>query len=123
MAGTRIGGKAAAITNRQLYGEDMYATIGQIGGSWRGKKGFATNRDLAVRAGSIGGKLSRRGKRGDISRAKRKPVECKYCMSTSHLTYACKLRERLLARRRVEQEQQADDRQSNAAIARKWAQR
>ena len=40
MAGTINGGKAAAETNKKLYGEDFYARIGAQGGSICKPKGF-----------------------------------------------------------------------------------
>ena len=63
MAGTRRGGYAAAETNKTKYGADFYARIGAKGGAatYKGKKGFAANRELARIAGSIGGKRSKRG--------------------------------------------------------------
>lgn len=42
MAGTKAGGKAAAATNKQKYGEDFYGRIGAIGGTKSGSGGFAT---------------------------------------------------------------------------------
>ena len=65
MAGTYEGGKAAAITNKRLHGEDHYARIGAIGGRLGRTGGFGAGeagRALARRAGAIGGRLSRRGK-------------------------------------------------------------
>ena len=64
MAGTKQGGIKAAITNKELYGNDFYRTIGQTGGKKKGvKKGFAANIELARLAGAKGGKISRRGKK------------------------------------------------------------
>lgn len=62
MAGTHAGGKRAAKKNVELHGTDFYARIGAMGGKKTGLKGFAVNRDLARKAGAIGGKKSRRGK-------------------------------------------------------------
>lgn len=60
MPGTLKGGKKAAAKNKRLYGSDFYKRIGAIGGS-RGKTGgFYQNRELASRAGAIGGRISRR---------------------------------------------------------------
>jgi len=64
MAGTVAGGKAAAATNKRIYGEDFYAKIGAIGGKKGHTGGFAANRELARIAGAKGGKISRRTKRG-----------------------------------------------------------
>ncbi len=62
MAGTVKGGKAAAQTNKQRHGKEFYARIGRIGGQKGTTGGFAADRDLARKAGAIGGKKSRRGK-------------------------------------------------------------
>lgn len=62
MSGTRAGGLKASITNKIKQGEDFYARIGRIGGKVCGMKGFALNPELARRAGSKGGKISKRGK-------------------------------------------------------------
>lgn len=61
MAGTLVGGKKAAATNKERYGKDWYAHIGQMGGRNGHTGGFASNPELAKRAGSIGGKKSKRG--------------------------------------------------------------
>ena len=62
MSGSRLGGLKAAETNKQKYGRDWYKKIGKIGGKACVPKGFAVNPELAKRAGSTGGKLSKRGK-------------------------------------------------------------
>ena len=62
MSGTRYGGLKASETNKQKYGKDFYKNIGRRGGKACVPKGFAVNPELAKRAGSIGGKLSKRGK-------------------------------------------------------------
>jgi hypothetical protein len=60
MAGTIKGGKAAANTNKTRYGKNFYAKIGAKGGKMGHTGGFAADRDLARRAGAIGGRKSRR---------------------------------------------------------------
>lgn len=64
MAGTKIGGKKASITNREKYGDDFYRQIGRKGGSKSHPetRPFAKNPELARIAGSKGGRLSRKGK-------------------------------------------------------------
>ena len=62
MSGSRAGGLKASETNKQKYGREFYANIGRKGGKACVPKGFAVNPELAKRAGSIGGKLSKRGK-------------------------------------------------------------
>ncbi len=62
MAGTKIGGKKAAQKNIELYGSDFYRTIGAKGGKNGRTGGFYANRELARRAGALGGRVSRRGK-------------------------------------------------------------
>lgn len=55
------GGLMAAATIKAIYGDDYYRNIGRRGGRNGHVKGFAVNPELAKRAGSIGGKLSKRG--------------------------------------------------------------
>lgn len=63
MAGTKVGGKAAASTNKKKYGADFYAKIGAMGGKKGRTGGFYANRDLAREAGAKGGRISRRTKK------------------------------------------------------------
>ena len=65
MSGTREGGKKAAETNRRKYGKDFYAINGAKGGRNGHTGGFFKDRELARRAGRIGGLKSRRGKKKD----------------------------------------------------------
>jgi general stress protein YciG len=66
VAGTVSGGQKAAATNKRLHGEDFYKVQGRLGGlAGKGPNytgGFAGDRDLASRAGTKGGRISRRGK-------------------------------------------------------------
>jgi len=62
MSGTKLGGKKASITNKRLHGKNFYKEIGSIGGQNGTTGGFFANRELAKSAGSIGGKISKRGK-------------------------------------------------------------
>lgn len=62
MSGTANGGKKAAATNKNKYGKDFYARIGSMGGKMGHTGGFYANRDLARKAGAMGGRISRRGK-------------------------------------------------------------
>lgn len=59
MSGTTIGGKRAAATNKANHGEDFYHRIGKLGGKLGHTGGF-TDRELARRAGKIGGRKSSR---------------------------------------------------------------
>ncbi len=61
MAGTKAGGIKAALTNKQRHGKDFYAKIGKKGGQNGTTGGFAANRELAKKAGRIGGLKSKRG--------------------------------------------------------------
>ena len=61
MAGTKLGGKKAAKTNKERYGDGFYGKIGRIGGTNGHTGGFAANPALARIAGSKGGKISKRG--------------------------------------------------------------
>lgn len=62
MAGTKTGGRKAALTNLKRHGSDFYARIGAAGGKKGTTGGFAANRDLARIAGAKGGRISRRRK-------------------------------------------------------------
>lgn len=61
MAGTKAGGRKAAITNKMKYGPDFYANIGRKGGTNGHTGGFASNPELAKIAGAKGGRKSKRG--------------------------------------------------------------
>lgn len=61
MAGTKAGGRKAAATNIKKYGKGFYARIGRKGGQNGHTGGFAANPELAKIAGSIGGRISKRG--------------------------------------------------------------
>ena len=63
MSGTKEGGLKAAARNKEKYGADFYEKIGRVGGKIGTTGGFFANRDLARRAGAIGGKISKRGKK------------------------------------------------------------
>lgn len=67
MAGTKAGARKAAATNKARYGENFYATIGRKGGQNGTTGGFAANRELARKAGRLGGTISRRGKRKAVN--------------------------------------------------------
>lgn len=61
MAGTVIGGKKTAKTNKEKHGADFYKRIGSSGGKKKVPKGFAMSTERARAAGRKGGKKSRRG--------------------------------------------------------------
>ena len=61
MAGNKIGGQKAAITNKERHGDDFYRNIGRKGGMNGHTGGFASNPELAKIAGRKGGMISRRG--------------------------------------------------------------
>ena len=69
MSGTKIGSAKAAKTTKEKYGEDFYRQIGAKGGKRSKTGGFAstvigkdglTGKERALRAGSKGGKISKR---------------------------------------------------------------
>jgi len=62
MAGTKVGGRKAAATNKAKYGVNFYAEIGRKGGMNGHTGGFAFNPALAKIAGAKGGRISRRGR-------------------------------------------------------------
>lgn len=59
--GTKEGAKKAVVSIKEKYGEDFFQKIGRKGGQNGHTGGFAYDHELAVRAGAIGGKKSRRG--------------------------------------------------------------
>ena len=68
MAGTSLGAKRAAQTNKERHGEDFYQRIGKLSNaSWekngRKPRGFAANPELARVAGRRGGLKSRKVKK------------------------------------------------------------
>ena len=63
MAGTIQGGKKAASTNKARYGSAFYARIGAKGGKNGHTGGFFADRELARKAGQVGGRISRRTKK------------------------------------------------------------
>lgn len=74
MAGTKAGGQAAAKTNKEKYGTDFYAKIGQTGGKRGTTGGFAsevvgkdglTGRERAKLVGVKGGATSKRRPRDE----------------------------------------------------------
>ncbi len=69
MAGTKLGGQKAASTNKTRHGSDFYARIGAKGGRKGTTGGFAANRELARKAGALGGKISRRRKKTAVATA------------------------------------------------------
>ncbi len=71
MSGTIQGGKKAAVTNKKKHGKGFYARIGALGGKLGTTGGFAssfvgadglTGRQRAVKAGVMGGTISKRRK-------------------------------------------------------------
>lgn len=60
MSGTKAGGIKAREANYSRHGKDFYKKIGAKGGRNGHTGGFAANRELASKAGRIGGLLSRR---------------------------------------------------------------
>ncbi len=64
MSGTKTGGIKARETNYKIHGTDFYKRIGRMGGKAGDptNKGFASNIERARKAGSKGGKISKRGK-------------------------------------------------------------
>lgn len=71
MAGTKSGGIKARETNLRKHGKDFYSMIGRRGGHNGHTGGFASDKvgkdgltgwERASKVGSVGGKISRRGK-------------------------------------------------------------
>lgn len=70
MAGTKEGGRKAAATNKERYGERFYAEIGSKGGKLGRTGGFASDKvgrdgltglERARVAGIKGGRIGKRG--------------------------------------------------------------
>lgn len=70
MAGTIAGGKAAAKTNKELYGKDWFARIGAKGGAKSSTGGFA--QAIPCKCSVIKGKHSKRQCAGRIGGMKSK---------------------------------------------------
>jgi hypothetical protein len=66
MAGNKAGGTKTAAANKVKYGKDFYKRIGAMGGAKGTTGGFAANRELARRAGALGGRISKRKKRAIV---------------------------------------------------------
>ena len=62
MSGTKAGGIKTRETMYQRHGKDFYREIGRIGGQNGHTGGFASNPELARKAGAKGGRISKRGK-------------------------------------------------------------
>ena len=61
MSGTKAGAKIAVETIKRKHGEDFFKIIGREGGKIGRTGGFYADRELARRAGAIGGRISKRG--------------------------------------------------------------
>lgn len=61
MAGTKLGGKHAAETNKAKYGQDFYKQIGSVGGKRGTGHAFGHGKVDPRVIGAIGGRKSRRG--------------------------------------------------------------
>lgn len=61
MSGTKLGASKAKETILKRHGADFWTKIGAKGGKVSSTGGFFGDRDLARRAGKIGGTISRRG--------------------------------------------------------------
>lgn len=66
MAQTTEGAKKAVATTLKKN-PNHYKEVGKLGGSKKVPKGFAMNRDLAVKFGAIGGKKSKRPKADKVN--------------------------------------------------------
>lgn len=74
MPGTKAGGAKAAATNYRKYGPQFYKNIGALGGASSTTGGFYKDRELARRAGALGGRKSRRGKAKDNNQGQQSPA-------------------------------------------------
>lgn len=72
MSGTIAGGLQTVRTIKEVYGEDYYVRLGQLGGAAGHTGGFYANRQLASAAGRIGGMTSTRSKHRRRLSAQRK---------------------------------------------------
>lgn len=63
MSGTKQGAQKAKATILAKYGGDYFVEMGRIGGKLGHTGGFYADRELARRAGAIGGAKSKRGKK------------------------------------------------------------
>lgn len=99
MAGSVRAGKQAAQTNKQKYDDEylekygmtFYQYIGSKGGKNGRTGGFYANRELASKAGAIGGARSRRGKnKTDKEKAAKVTVEQEKKSRLQRLVFASK---------------------------------
>lgn len=76
MSGTVAGGRKARDTNK-ANNPNFYREIGKLGGTVGRTGGFWADRELARRAGAIGGKISKRGPstRVSVATTVSKPVK------------------------------------------------
>ena len=61
MSQTKAGAQKAKKTMLEKHGEDYYVNLGRLGGKAGHAKGFFLDRELARRAGALGGHKSKRG--------------------------------------------------------------
>lgn len=90
MGGTRLGGVAAAATNKEKYGEDFFQKLGALGGARSRGGGFGQGqigRERARLVGSLGGRIGRRN--GVLSADERAKIKAewlkKYDKNLAHL--------------------------------------
>lgn len=62
MSGTKAGGIKTRETMYKRHGKDFYREIGRKGGQNGHTGGFASDPELARKAGAKGGRISKRGK-------------------------------------------------------------
>lgn len=60
MAGTPLGGRKAAVTNKTQFGEDFYRIIGHKGGKISRGGIFGKDKAFAAEQGRKGGQVSKR---------------------------------------------------------------
>lgn len=96
----RAGGKKAAATNKQNWGEDFYGRIGATGGKISRGGGFSgeEGRKRARIAGAKGGSLGRIKPKYEVPES----VPCTYCNRKGHTAYDCPKRiDKLNPNRRI----------------------
>jgi uncharacterized protein len=116
MSGTKSGGKRAALTNKQVHGEDFFRRIGAMGGLVSRGGGFT--KETGALYGAIGGAMSRRGP-AKLSDAERLEIKL-HSIKRQASKVSGPLRRQLLAQKRELSNMQVSSLSSKYGQKRAW---